>query len=210
MKELEKTKRISIAAVLSILIVLIALLNYQRPKYLYTQNTSKTLTKLLQTDYLVTTDDMNGNGTELIDVRNPFDFEKGHIEGAVNVYAPELLSDKHADFLERIKKENKTVLIYGQDPDQALSVFMSLCQLGIGEPRILSTRNFFEKDQLITESVAVEKEAPNVSLFIETSVKNASKIQNASQAKKTVKKTPQPKQVSPVKKKKKKVPEGGC
>ena len=43
MKELEKTKRISIATTLFILIVLIALLAYKRPKHLYTVNTLDTL-----------------------------------------------------------------------------------------------------------------------------------------------------------------------
>ena len=46
MKELEKTKRISIAAVLTILVVLIALLSYKRPKHLYTVNTHDTLEKI--------------------------------------------------------------------------------------------------------------------------------------------------------------------
>ena len=43
MKELEKTKRISIAAVLTILLVIIALLSYKRPSHLYTESVDKSL-----------------------------------------------------------------------------------------------------------------------------------------------------------------------
>ena len=46
MKELEKTKRISIAAVLTILVVIIGLLTYKRPKHIYTTNTQDTLEKV--------------------------------------------------------------------------------------------------------------------------------------------------------------------
>ena len=46
MKELEKTKRISIAAVITILVVLIAVLSYKKPKHLYANNTKSTLEKI--------------------------------------------------------------------------------------------------------------------------------------------------------------------
>jgi len=42
MKELEKTKRISIASVLFILVVLIGLLTYKRPKHMYAVNSKTT------------------------------------------------------------------------------------------------------------------------------------------------------------------------
>ena len=53
MKELEKTKRISISAVLFILVIIIALLAYERPKHIYAENTASTLNKLLTKDYLI-------------------------------------------------------------------------------------------------------------------------------------------------------------
>jgi len=48
MKELEKTKRISIAATLFILAVIIGLLTYKRPKNIYAINTKDTLEKRLK------------------------------------------------------------------------------------------------------------------------------------------------------------------
>ena len=100
MKELEKTKRISIAAVLSILLILFALLNYKKPSFLYAQNTSTTFMKMDTTDYLVSPQGLETESYLLVDVRNPFDYEKGHLPEAINIYAPELLSNDHTANLQ--------------------------------------------------------------------------------------------------------------
>jgi len=78
MKELEKTKRISVAAVLFILVVIIALLAYERPKHLYKVNTEVALNKLLTKDYFVDLKEINNPEFVLIDIRNQYVFEKGH------------------------------------------------------------------------------------------------------------------------------------
>lgn len=205
MKELEKTKRISIAAVLSILIIVIGLLNYRRPSHLYNQNTSSTLSKLLEADYLVSPEGLDSSNFVVIDVRNSYEYEKGHLPEAINIYAPELLSPENTDILKGATKDDRTLLLYGNDPNEALPAFMMLCQLGIGPVKILEAKNYFDRDQLKTVYFQVEKNAPDVKTFIQSSVKRASESQKAS-----VKKPVTPKKVLPAKKKKKKMPEGGC
>ena len=208
MKELEKTKRISIAAVLSILLILIALLNYKKPSFLYAQNTSTTLMKMDTTDYLVSPQGLETESYVLVDVRNPFDYEKGHLPEAINIYAPELLSNDHTAQLNEYLQEGKIILLYGRDPNETLPAFMMLCQLDMGPVKILESENYFEKDKLITTYSEVEKPSPDIAGFIETSVKKANESKKQA-AKRTVA-PPPPKKVAPVKKKKKKMPEGGC
>jgi rhodanese-related sulfurtransferase len=207
MKELEKTKRISIAAVLSILLILIALLNYKKPSFLYAQNSATTLMKMDTTDYLVSPRSLDSIPYVLVDVRNPFDYEKGHLPEAINIYAPELLSKDHTDELQQYLEEGKTILLYGRNTNETLPVFMMLCQLDIGPVKILEGKNYFEKDKLVTTYSQVEKPTPDISGFIETSVKKVNESK-----KQAVKKVapPPPKKVAPKKKKKKKMPEGGC
>lgn len=205
MKELEKTKRISLAAVLSILLIVIGLLNYKRPSYLYAQNTFTTLNKLDSTDYLVSPKGLKTSDYVLVDVRNPFEFEKGHLQDAINIYSPELLSSENTNRLEERTSVGKPILLYGTSPNETLPVFMMLCQLDIGPVKILETRNYFEKDQLKTVYSEVEKSTPDIRSFIQSSVKKASEQQKVKPVKR-----PAPKKVLPVKKKKKKMPEGGC
>lgn len=207
MKELEKTKRISIAAVLSILLVLIALLNYKKPSFLYAQNTSTTLVKMDTTDYLVSPVGIDTASYALVDVRNPLEFEKGHLPDAVNIYAPELLSKDHTTQLNQYLDNGKTILLYGSDPNETLPVFMMLCQLDMGPVKILESKNYFEKDKLMTTSFEIEKPTQDIKGFIQTSVKKANETKKQA-AKKVA--PPPPKKVAPKKKKKKKMPEGGC
>lgn len=208
MKELEKTKRISIAAVLSILLILIALLNYKKPSFLYAQNTSTTLMKMDTTDYLVSPQGLENESYVLVDVRNPFDYEKGHLPDAINIYAPELLSNDYTAQLNEYLQEGKIILLYGRDPIETLPAFMMLCQLDMGPVKIMESENYFEKDKLITTYSEVEKPSPDIAGFIETSVKKVNESKKQA-AKRTVA-PPPPKKVAPKKKKKKKMPEGGC
>ena len=205
MKELEKTKRISIAAILSILLILVGLLNYRRPSHLYNQNSSSTLEKIQQTDYLVQPSEVDQNVHALVDVRSSYEFEKGHMDGAINVYVPELLSSRNYELLQELTGAGKTLLLYGNDPDETLPAFMMLCQLGVGPVQIMEAKNHFEKDRLKTSYARVEADAPEVKKFIEASVKKA-----AEKPKVIITKPPAPKKVLPAKKKKKKMPEGGC
>lgn len=208
MKELEKTKRISIAAVLSILLILIALLNYKKPSFLYAQNTSTTLMKMDTTEYLVSPQGLENESYVLVDVRNPFDYEKGHLPDAINIYAPELLSNDYTAQLNEYLQEGKIILLYGRDPIETLPAFMMLCQLDMGPVKIMESENYFEKDKLITTYSEVEKPSPDIAGFIETSVKKVNESKKQA-AKRTVA-PPPPKKVAPKKKKKKKMPEGGC
>lgn len=205
MKELERTKRISIAAVLSILLLTAALLNYKRPSYLYAQNTEATLTRLTETDYLISSEELEGTDARLVDVRNSYEYEKGHLPDALNIYAPELLSEEHAETLEGLKNGGKPIVLYGNNPEEVLPVFMMLCQLDIGPVKVLKANVSFEKDRLKIDRAEIEKTSPDVKAFIDSMVTNAAK------KKEVVRKPVAPvKKVTPTKKKKKKMPEGGC
>lgn len=205
MKELEKTKRISIAAVLFILAVIISLLFYERPKHLYSINTDSTLDMLIGNDYYITLDEINNPDYVLIDIRNKFEFEKGHLEGAINIYTPELLSESNSDIFKELKENNKTAILYGNNPDEANTPFMLLYQLGYNNIKILNIENSYSQNKLITNSITIEKSVVDINAFIKESQQNASK---------SLKPTPEvikpPKKVIPLKKKKKMPVEGGC
>ena len=203
MKELEKTKRISIATVITILVIIIALLSYKRPKHMYMVNTKNTLEKITASDYFLSLSEINDSESILIDVRNQYEYEKGHLENAVNVYAPEILNDANSDLFEELKQENKTVILYGTNPNEVIAPFMLLYQLGYDNVKILCIVNSYNQNKLIAKNVGIEKPATDISAFIKESRKKA-----AVKPKPIAKKVP--KKVIPFKKKKKKAPEGGC
>lgn len=216
MKELEKTKRISIAAVLTILVVIIALLSYKRPKHLYTANSTDVLAQISNPDYLIAQKDLDMANQALIDIRSQLDFDKGHLENAINIYAPEILNDKNSDILKDIKEAGKTLVLYGSHPNEAIAPHMVLFQLGHENIKILSVENSYYQNKLITKDVTVENSVADVNAFIQESVKKkAEAMKKAKAAAPKPKYVPKPKVTTPKKvvpkKKKKKMPvEGGC
>ncbi len=174
MIEIEKTQRISIAAVLFILVVLMGFLTYERPKHLYAINTKSTLEKLTGDNYLITLNDLNNPDYVLIDVRNQFEFEKGHLEDAINIYTPNILSDENSDLFKELKETNKTAVLYGTNPEEVNPPFLILYQLGFDNIKMLAIENSYLQNKLITKNSEIENSEADIAAFINESRENVS------------------------------------
>ncbi|GGK58077.1 MULTISPECIES: rhodanese-like domain-containing protein [Flavobacteriaceae] len=205
MKELEKTKRISIASVLFILIVLIGLLTYKRPPHMYAINSKTTLENITTDNFLISLEDIENKEYVLIDTRNEFEFQKGHLNNAVNIYAPEILNEENTSIFNKFQEENKTMVLYSTNPNEIVAPFMVLYQLGFKNLKMAAINNSYNQNKLITENIDVEKSEADINAFINESIKKAAKQSKP----KPIVKAP-PKKVIPIKKKKKMPVEGGC
>jgi rhodanese-related sulfurtransferase len=204
MKELEKTKRISIAATLFILAVIIGLLTYKRPKNVYAINTKDTLEKITSTSYFTTLEELKNPEYVLIDIRNQYEFEKDHLENAINIYAAEILSEDNIKVFEELKESNKTAILYGNNPQEVNAPFLILYQLGFDNIKLLAIENSYLQNKLISKNTVVEKSTADITAFINESVKKSNTVETV----KTV--VAPPKKVITVEKKKKAAAEGGC
>lgn len=72
----------------------------------------------------------SNTATILIDIRNNYDYARGHIASANNISAVELLSKDNIKWLKELKDNKTTVVIYGDDPLQANGPWMVIQQLG--------------------------------------------------------------------------------
>ncbi|MFD2517490.1 rhodanese-like domain-containing protein [Salinimicrobium flavum] len=203
MKELEKVKRISISSTLFILAVLIGLLTYERPENIYAMDTRRTLENLTDADYLISLSEINNPEVALIDIRSQYEFEKGHLEKAINIPTAEILREENKAIFQELKDSQKLTVLYGKDLEEANLPFLLLYQMGYDNLKLLSTNNKYLYNELITQPDDIEKPIADIQAFIDESVKKAN-------AKVEVKKVPVPKQVVPIKKKKKRPVEGGC
>jgi len=80
MKELEKTRRISISAVLFLLVIIISLLTFKKPEFIFTNSSEKTLEFVNDHSHIMPLTDFQKLDTDsymLIDVRSNFDYSKG-------------------------------------------------------------------------------------------------------------------------------------
>ena len=207
MKELERTKRISVSAVLFLLIIVIGVLSFRKPKYVFENNTETTLNKIIEKDYLLTQDEfklLDPSQYVLIDVRSNFEYEKGHIKNAANISAHQAFDDNSSEFLSELKNEEKTIIVYGKDPDEADSAWMLLYQLGYENAKILCVETYYFDNKFQIKNYALEKPSVDYAKVMDSAKNISSKVVSKKIEKKAVKK------VTPKPKKKKRVPEGGC
>lgn len=202
MKELEKTKRISIATTLFILAVLIGLFTFKRPKNTFVYTTQQTLEKLAQHKYLASISEISDTNNVLIDIRNTFEFEKGSLNNAINIQPSEFLSEENLNLFKTFKKENKTVLLFGNNPEEVNLPYLLLSQLGYDNIKLLTLEIKYIQNNFFTKNSPVETYKNDINAFINESLKNSgSKIIN--------KPKPKKKRIV-VRQKKKKTAEGGC
>lgn len=211
MKELEKTKRISISAVLFLLVIVIALLTYKRPNFNFVTSADKTLEAIIDQNQLLSMSDfeaLESSSYLLVDVRNNFEYSKGHINGAVNIAINEFLENESIDLISGSIKNGKSIILYGENPDAANNAWMLLYQLGYSTMSVLSITTDYVKDNFYVKNVEVGKPALNYAATMEKA-----KVRPVKKVKVMVNPTPAPapkKKVIPAPKKKKAPPEGGC
>ncbi|MBT8269529.1 MAG: rhodanese-like domain-containing protein [Flavobacteriaceae bacterium] len=202
MKELEKTKNISVATVLAILVIIIGLLSYKKPKHIYSESVEATLISMTSLENVLSKDKIDDNSF-LVDVRTSFEYSKGHIGNAINISLPDILSDQNVQRLKDAVEESKTIVFYSSDVNDALSAKMLIDQLGYAKTKVLAVELNYEQDELVIKDLNIENSPQDIQAFIDKSVKEA-------EAKNIVEVKPIPKKVIPRKKKKKMPVEGGC
>ena len=166
MKELEKTKRISIASVLFILVILIGLITYKRPKHVYSITPQIATENIVANNFLISLDELPNDNVAIIDIRSPFEFQKGHLKNAINIQTAEVLNDKNIEFLYNLKGKKSTIALYGTNPDEALAPYMVLYQLGYDNLKILTIENSYNENKLITTNVDLEKSNGDIQVHI--------------------------------------------
>jgi rhodanese-related sulfurtransferase len=204
MKELERTKRISISAVLFLLVILIGFLTFKRPQYIFEKNTVSTLEKIVLKDYVISLSEfesLEASQYSLIDIRSNYEYEKGHFKGAVNISTHEVFNDRSMELLDQLDKEGKTIILYGEQPDKANNAWMLLYQMGYENAKVLCVETDFVDKIFHVKSVPLEKPSVNFAQVMDSAKTDQSV---------SIKKEKPKKKVITVQKKKKRVPEGGC
>lgn len=210
MKELEKIKRVPIALMLLILVIIAALFAYRKPNHLFKVKTANTLEELInKNNFIISYNNIYEPNKILIDTRNESEFEKAHLENAINISTPTILNKSNIAVFDRLKNENKTAVLYGNNPNEVTGPFMILYQLGYDNIKVLASENTSSDNNLLVKRVEIEKAENDVNAFIATSIEIANK--NLTQKIVVKKPTSKTAKVIEVKKKKKKMPvQGGC
>ena len=137
MIELTKTNKITTGVIVVLAILLLGFLFLKPATFSFNTSLEKELSEVNLTKNKVTPQQIAQNIISknqqiiLVDVRSPYEFNKGHLPNALNIYSINLLEDKNINFFKDISKGNKKAVLYGASVSEANVSFMILKQMGI-------------------------------------------------------------------------------
>ena len=126
-----------------VVIIIIGFITIPKPLLTYKLDMKQSISELNNKDALFSPEQLNefisGNlkNVVLFDIRDNFVFGQGHIPGAENISANNLTQEESIDRLEELKKQNYTVVLYGEDQLQANGPWMLFRQVGFDNIKIL-------------------------------------------------------------------------
>jgi len=212
MRELQRTDRLLIATVIFVVIIIIGFLTMREPDIKYdrdflaaaadAQNPQKAITP----EAMVLILNENAPSQVLVDVRNIYDFDRGHLPNAIQIPKPDLLEEGNLELFKDFQKEQKEVILYGKDQLDAQGAAILLRDIGFGNVRVLMGGYDYMQKMLKQDIEATDdaylNEKPRYDYAEMTSSQNTEGVQT-----KDVK---APEVVLPARKTKSSHVEGGC
>ncbi len=126
-----------------VIIIVVGLITISQPRLKYKLTPEETIELVMWEDGYVFPYELEDIITGvvdtviLIDLRNNFEFSKGHIPGAENISAVALLSKENIKRLDKLKEDGLCVLLYGENLIQANGPWMVFRQLGYDNVKAL-------------------------------------------------------------------------
>lgn len=204
-------KKTMITLILFVVVIIIGLVTLSKPRLSYTISPEQTI-EMVQFDegfvFPYELEDILNKTIDtviLIDIRNTFQYGRGHIPTAENISAVELLSKDNIKRLEELKNAGQAVLLYSSTLTEANGPFMVLRQIGFDNVKVLMGGYDYYKEwqDMLGDSYADDSYFMGAADYdFAEEAANASAIENTSSATKM--------NVTFERKKKAKVAEGGC
>jgi rhodanese-related sulfurtransferase len=143
MKEFSNNKGLITASAIFVAVIIIGLLTTRKPEIDYRFTPGQTIETLQNLKYFISPVEVaksvkaNENQFVYIDLRSPYDFNKGNIQGSVNIPANRILEKESLSFFEALAARSATVVIYDADQSLTTGPWMLLLQLGFNNIKIL-------------------------------------------------------------------------
>lgn len=207
-----KTNRLSIAVLLFVVIIVFGLITITRPDFEYKLSSAETLELVLSFEGEITPEEVEEiiwnetQGYQFVDLRYPFEFQKSHIDGAINVPLQSCLEEDRIKFFKQMQKDSIIVILYGYNQSEAVGPWMVMNQLGFDNMKILlGGYGYFSGE---TFDMYNESEIPQY--LVEEPKYDYAGIMNSFSSGDISDVVEKPVKVIPTRKKKQSVVEGGC
>ncbi|WP_346855361.1 rhodanese-like domain-containing protein [uncultured Draconibacterium sp.] len=135
--------RTLIALSVFVILLVVGFLTMSKPLLSYQLDMNQSVTELSETEAYFYPWELEGvikketSDVVLFDIRNNFVFGQGHIPGAENISANNLITEENIKRLEELKNMNVTVVLYGDDELHANGPWMLFHQAGFDNIKLL-------------------------------------------------------------------------
>ncbi len=136
-------KKTLVALALFAVIIVIGLVTLSKPRLSYVLTPQQTIDLVTYDEGFVFPYELEDilnktiDTVIVVDIRNTFQFGRGHIPGAENISAVELLSKESIKRLKQLQDANQAILIYGNNLTEANGPYMVLRQIGFSNVKVL-------------------------------------------------------------------------
>ncbi len=212
MKELTKTRRLTIASIVFILILIMGFVTFRKPAFVYNLSPEQSLRELNKPTNVVSPEDMmqsvnaKENSAILIDLRNPYQYNRGTLDKAINIPVSDILDEDVISMLDDLQNKGKTVILFAGDQQEANAPWMILNQLGYSNMKVLmggfNYLSSLKNNQSDTIKATYQTEIPDFDY--------AALIEQISGGKIKEPQNPQPEAIIPVQRTKRTATAGGC
>ena len=206
MKELKKTRRLIIASVIFLMILVTGFITFKQPENKYDISAKEMLAETGSTDQVVSPDELELTDIILVDLRNSNDFNKGTIDGAINIPVSDILNEDVISQFNEWQNRSETVVLFAGDQQAANAPWMILRQLGFSNLKVLAGGySVFSSTQADSDAESLDLEFnPEIPVL-----DFAGFIEEATGEEVEAPKS-EPAQIIPVRREKKTVTAGGC
>ena len=203
------SNKLPIGGLIFAIIIILGVVFVKEPSKKYRITTEDMLTELQTYEDVVGPEKVmdilygDDNLYQFIDLRSSHDFIKGHLEDAINIPIHKILDDEYAKILNQDERIN---ILYYSDHCGACGPWMILKQLGYKNNKILLGGYDYVNDFILKEFTPMTGNFKNEKAkydFVKIVSETAGAGSGITQSSKSSK-------LAPVKKKKKKMQDGGC
>ena len=136
-------RRLTLTLIVFVLIIVVGLITMRKPEHSYKNNSAQVLKSILNKEgelipekamYYV---DENNPSFIFVDIRNPYEYIKGHVPGAINIPLTDLLSKETLKTFDKYARDKITIVVYANTQTEANGSWMLLKQLGYSDIKVL-------------------------------------------------------------------------
>ena len=136
-------RRLTFALITFVLIIIVGLITMSKPVHIYKSNSAEILKSILLKEGELTPEKAMLYAKEnnplfvFVDIRDPYEYVKGHVPNAINISLTELLSDETLKTFDKYTRDKVTIVIYANTQTEANGPWMLLKQLGYSDIKVL-------------------------------------------------------------------------